>query len=166
MKEKEKGDKRMCISRKFYEFSKNFLNFFFKKSSSYSLILIGAFCDASFPHGDILDHAAKSNHPSDLFSEIPARLHTRDVIAQDVRAMGDAAEWDGAWNVRVLLPHAHQALLKVDPNYGDPSAQVFVEAWTAVGEDGSGAAQRALARAHERGLTLPEVAQILASACA
>ena len=129
--------------------------------------LAGAFCDATFLHGDILDYAAKTNDFALLCYDIQARLRCRDAIAADAAQLRDAT-WDGAWQVYVPLPNGHTANLVVDPNYGTEYGKVKVVRWSAVDDaetEGDVASRRTLESIH--GLassTLPQVVQLLSNA--
>jgi hypothetical protein len=93
--------------------------------------LAGVYCDAAFPHGDVLDYAAKTNDASLLCYELQARLLCRDAIARDVAQL-QGATYDGAWNIYVQLSKLHSATLRVDPNYGTEYGRVKVMRWSAL----------------------------------
>lgn len=95
--------------------------------------LAGAFCDASFMHGDILDYAAKTQDYSLLCYALRARLACRDAIASGVAQCAGAA-WDGAWRISVPLADGDSANLEVDANYGTEYGRVRVVRWSLLEE--------------------------------
>lgn len=130
--------------------------------------LAGAFCDAAFMHGDILDYAAKTNDYALLCYAMRARLACRDAIAASVAQIA-GAKWDGAWCVSVPLPEGRSANLEVDANYGTEYGGVRVVKWSAldeVGEDsevGSALRKKLDSVLSSRPLTLTQVVQMLSN---
>lgn len=129
--------------------------------------LAGAYCDASFSHGDILDYAAKTVDYSLLCYELQARLRCRDAIAADV-AQINGATWDNAWQVHVPLPNGQTANLVVDPNYSTRFGKVKVARWSALESDDTKQkeeAQKVLEAIRSlASSTLPQVVQLLSEA--
>eukprot|EP00026_Physarum_polycephalum_P010188 Phypoly_transcript_10340.p1 GENE.Phypoly_transcript_10340~~Phypoly_transcript_10340.p1 ORF type:complete len:373 (+),score=75.67 Phypoly_transcript_10340:166-1284(+) len=95
----------------------------------------GAYCDAAFCHGDILDYAAKINAVELLCYNLQERLQCRDAIAADVAQLQQLqpnTTWDNAWQVSVTLPNGQTANLGVDHNYGTGLGKVRVLRWSAL----------------------------------
>ncbi len=128
--------------------------------------VVGAYCDASFPHGDILDYAAKTNDVALMFYEMQSRLHCRDAIAADVAKIGANAKWDGEWTVRVELPSGEQATLVVDPNYGTEFGRVQVKAWSVLESGGTSSKYHTVLESLRSGPSLPlhRVVDVLSTA--